>query len=128
MSENVAIKKIVIPGNPGIKKNAGRMVNARGRRFRVPSERYMIWERTAKQILMTWPEPPVEVPFILKCSFFVPDNRARDLSNLYEGIQDVLKTMRVIKDDAWQYLAGHDGSRVYIDKENPRTEVEIILI
>lgn len=32
---------------------------------------------------------------------------------------------RGVKDDTFTILAGHDGSRVLVDKDNPRTEIEI---
>lgn len=33
---------------------------------------------------------------------------------------------KVISDDNSGIVCSHDGSRVYYDKENPRTEIEII--
>jgi hypothetical protein len=34
----------------------------------------------------------------------------------------------LLKDDNYKILASHDGSRVMVDKNNPRTEVEITQI
>ena len=48
-----------------------------------------------------------------------------DLSALYEGIQDVLVELNVLTDDNYSIVASHDGSGVYIDRENPRMEIEI---
>jgi len=48
-----------------------------------------------------------------------------DLSALYEGIQDVLVELNVITDDNYTIVASHDGSGVFIDRENPRMEIEI---
>jgi len=48
-----------------------------------------------------------------------------DLSALYEGIQDVLVELNVITDDNYTIVASHDGSGVFIDRVNPRMEVEI---
>jgi len=48
-----------------------------------------------------------------------------DLSALYEGIQDVLVELNVITDDNYTIVASHDGSGVFIDRDNPRMEIEI---
>jgi Holliday junction resolvase RusA-like endonuclease len=65
----------------------------------------------------------IDFPVIMKCHFYVKDNIRRDMSALYEGIQDVLVEAKVLKDDNFKIIAGHDGSRVFIDKENPRIEL-----
>lgn len=48
-----------------------------------------------------------------------------DLSALYEGIQDELVATNVLIDDNYLIVASHDGSGVFIDKDNPRMEIEI---
>jgi Holliday junction resolvase RusA-like endonuclease len=65
----------------------------------------------------------IDYPIILKCHFYVKDNIRRDMSALYEGIQDVLVEAKILKDDNFKIIAGHDGSRVFVDKENPRIEL-----
>jgi Holliday junction resolvase RusA-like endonuclease len=57
---------------------------------------------------------------------FYRETRIRcDLTNLLEAIDDVLVTYGVLADDNFTVIVGHDGSRVYIDKKNPRTEITI---
>ena len=51
--------------------------------------------------------------------------RKVDLTNLLEAIDDVLVKCNVLLDDDSNIIKSHDGSRVYYDKENPRTEVYI---
>lgn len=65
-------------------------------------------------------------PVILKCCFYNYDNRKRDISNYYEGIQDLLVDAGIIKDDNYKIIIGHDGSRMFLDKENPRIEFWIL--
>ena len=48
-----------------------------------------------------------------------------DLTNLLEAIDDILVSYGVLSDDNFTVIVSHDGSRVYIDKENPRTEITI---
>ncbi len=47
---------------------------------------------------------------------------------MLEAIDDVMVKYRLIEDDNYTIIASHDGSRVLYDKNNPRTEVEIIKI
>lgn len=61
----------------------------------------------------------------VKCIYFMPTKRRVDLVNLQEATLDVLVAYKIIDDDNSQIVASMDGSRVYYDKENPRTEIEI---
>lgn len=71
------------------------------------------------------PEEPIDYPVEVRCLFYMPTRRRVDLTNLLEGIDDVLVNASVLADDNSQIVVSHDGSRVLYDKENPRTEVEI---
>ena len=68
----------------------------------------------------------IDCPVILKCHFYNYDNRSRDLSNYLEGIQDLLVEAEILKDDNSKIIIGHDGSRMFQDKENPRIEFWIL--
>ena len=100
----------------------------RGRPVKYNTPRYREWETVAKLVIMATGKPPqpIDTPVILLCNFFMQTRRKVDLSNLYEGIQDVLVATGVLADDNHTIVVGHDGSRVHYDRENPRTEVSII--
>ena len=74
------------------------------------------------------PAEPIDYPVILVlvCKFFMQTRRVVDLSALYEGIQDTLVKAEILKDDNFNIIVGHDGSRVLLDRDNPRIEVAII--
>lgn len=55
----------------------------------------------------------------------MPTARPCDLTNLLEAVDDVLVKGKIIADDNYKIVAGHDGSRVFVDKDNPRTEIFI---
>jgi Holliday junction resolvase RusA-like endonuclease len=55
----------------------------------------------------------------------MPTHRRVDLVNLQEATLDVLVKYGAIIDDNSLIVASMDGSRVYYDKENPRTEIYI---
>jgi Holliday junction resolvase RusA-like endonuclease len=58
----------------------------------------------------------------------MPNKRLCDLTNHLEAIDDVMVKAGLLSDDNYKILASHDGSRVLVDKDNPRTEVEITQI
>lgn len=127
-----------IIGPPYVKKNSQRTIWHKylKRIIVVYSANYSRWKNDSmKQLCVGYhrvgeykkhPEKrrtPFEMPMILKCHFYMGDNRKRDLSNLYEGVQDLLVEAEIIKDDNYKIIIGHDGSRVFVDKENPRIEL-----
>ena len=61
----------------------------------------------------------------VKLLFYMPNKRKCDLTNLIEAIDDVLVKTGVLPDDNYNIIAAHDGSRVYVDKDSPRTEIYI---
>ena len=44
---------------------------------------------------------------------------------MLEAIDDIMVKAGLLEDDNYTVIAGHDGSRVLYDRENPRTEVVI---
>ena len=125
MGEVVAI--FTIPIAPITKKNSQRIVLRGGKPCILPSERYKEYEEAA-----LWLIPkrgtPIDFPVNVKCIFYMPTNRLCDLTNHLESIDDVMVKAGLLKDDNYKILASHDGSRVLVDKNNPRTEVEITRI
>ena len=48
--------------------------------------------------------------------------------NLLEATLDILVRSEVLEDDHCRIAAMHDGSAVKYDRDNPRTEIEILPI
>ena len=71
------------------------------------------------------PKITIDKTVNVKCLFYMPTHRLCDLVNLLEAIDDILVKRGILKDDNYTVIASHDGSRVYYDKNNPRTEVYI---
>ena len=57
--------------------------------------------------------------------YYVSKKLKYDLTNLLEAIDDAAVKSGLIADDNRDIIAGHDGSRVFYDKLNPRIEVTI---
>ena len=111
---------------PITKKNSQRiLVNRRtGRPFVSPSAEYKSFEAAAGYYI-TPPDEPIDYPVNVECIYYRKDRRLVDLVNLQEATLDILVRYGVLKDDNFNIVASMDGSRVYIDKENPRTEITI---
>ena len=116
--------KFTVPIAPITKKNSQRIVIRGGKPCILPSEKYKEYESLA-----LWYIPkrgtPIDFPVNVKCTFYMPTHRPCDLTNHLESIDDVMVKAGLLKDDNYKILASHDGSRVEVDKNNPRTEVEI---
>lgn len=117
--------KFTIPLPPITKKNSQRIGTnfATGKPFIMPSEQYKRYEREA-----AWFMPRdlfIDEAVNVKCLFYMPTRRKCDLTNLLEAIDDILVKQGVLADDDYTIIQSHDGSRVYYDKDNPRTEVYI---
>ena len=114
-----------IPLAPITKKNSQRIViNPKtGRPFIMPSSAYKDYEREAALFIPRGVH--IDKPVNIKCLFYMPTRRKCDLTNLLEAIDDILVKTGVLADDNYTVVAAHDGSRVFYDKDNPRTEIYI---
>lgn len=90
----------------------------------VQNDRYLQYERDAGWFLKKIPQP-ISEPVNVKCVFYRDSERKVDLNNLLEAITDILVKYKILVDDNFKIIAAHDGSRVYVDREKPRTEIEI---
>lgn len=68
---------------------------------------------------------PIDYPVNCKYTFWMPSERRVDKTNLQSAADDILVRAGVLKDDNFKILAGHDGTRVMVDREHPRTEIVI---
>lgn len=113
---------IQIPLNPITKKNHQQIVNNGKRPFIIQSKAYREYEKQALYFIRPL---AIDYPVNVRCLFYMKTHRRVDLVNLLEAIDDILVRAGALKDDNSEIVAGHDGSRVLYDKENPRTEVYI---
>lgn len=118
--------KFVISLPPISKKNSQQIhINRKtGKRFISPSEKYKEYEKSALWFIPKT-DNPIDYPVNVKCLFYMSTRRKCDLTNMLEAIDDIMVKSGLLKDDNYTIIASHDGSRIYYDKENPRTEVEI---
>lgn len=124
----------VIRLNPKTKKNSQEIRQRRLRAsdgqikyipFIAQNKKYEQYEKDAGWFLRRPVCGTIDFPVNVKCIFFRKDNQRVDLTNLLEAVDDILVKYKVLKDDNFHIIVGHDGSRVKIDKEHPRTEIYI---
>ena len=112
--------------NPKTKKNNQQIAyNPKTKRYFIAQgKEYLNYEKEAGWFLR---KPPVSISdrVNIKCLFYRDSERRVDLTNLLEAIDDILVKYKIISDDNYKIIAGHDGSRVYVDRSNPRTEIYI---
>ena len=113
-----------IKGQPTTKKNSSRIVKINGHYSIIPSKQYKRFEADAIKQLTT-PSEPISKQVTVKCTFYRETKRRVDLTNLLEAIDDILVTAGVLEDDCCTILVSHDGSRVILGSDEPRTEIEI---
>ena len=117
--------KIVIPLNPVTKKNHNAVVMVHGRPMVLPSKPYREYEKACKEYIPVLREPPISYPINLKCHYYMGTRRKCDITNLLQATCDILVKYGVLDDDNYTIVASTDGTRVFYDKENARTEIYI---
>lgn len=120
----------VIYAEPRSKKNSQQIAinKTTGRPFVTQSSAYKAFCRECiKQIRRQGlvPKKPIDYPINIQYLFYKSTRRLCDGLNLSAAMDDILTEARVIDDDHRDIVAGHDLTRVYYDKENPRVEVTI---
>ena len=90
------------------KKNNRKLFMRNGVQQNLPSDKYDDWHEYAELALQPQIKglsmPIATEPIFIAYVFTMPDFIRRDLSNMIQSIEDLLKDMKVITDDAWKYL------------------------
>ena len=114
-----------IYGDPVTKKNSARIVNAGNYPRVLPSKAYLQYRTDAIAQITGTKRLHISSPVNLKVVYYMRTKRRVDLVNLLEATCDILVDAGVLDDDNSRIVAGHDGSRVEYDKQNPRAEITI---
>ena len=120
----------VIPGPPRTKKNHGFRTK---QGHSMPSKAYMEWNKQAQIHLMLWRKEQDQGDFPLvmdvncRALIFVKSwDQRGDAVGYYQGLADALQEGGIVEND--RLISSWDGSRVLLDKANPRIEIELRLI
>ena len=128
------LQTYVIPLDPKTKKNSHRIAGC-GPRCPVCGKYQKQFIRNgrtttdfafrAAQFIHPRPQLPISQPIRLVYRIYTGTRRRVDDLNLYEALDDILVSERVLEDDNRSIIRSRDGSRVLYDKENPRAEIYI---
>lgn len=120
---------IVLP--PRTKKNTQRVVRIKnkgetrsGRVMLLPSKEFTEYQKSCGYFMPHLSEP-ISTQVNIKAIYYMPTRRRVDITNLHSALHDILVHYGVIADDNCKIVIATDGSRVKVDRDNPRTEVEI---
>ena len=113
-----------IASSPHTKKNSQVIAKHNGRTFVVQNKLYKKYEKECLNVIEP-PEKPIDEPVNVQMRFFMPTRRRVDLVNLQQACLDILVRAGVLEDDNFNIVYSMDGSRVFYDKTDPRTEIEI---
>lgn len=117
--------KLVLRGDPRTKKNSQRLIQAGGRCIPVTSKAYADYRNDCLRQITGVARTNIDTAINLCCVYYMQTRRRVDLVNLLEATCDILVDAGVIQDDNSNIVAGHDGSRVLYDKNDPRVEITI---
>lgn len=95
------------------------------------SERYKEYQEACRFFIPAWAKVNIDYPVNIKALYYRKTLRRVDIINLHSALHDVLVYHRVIADDSAispKIVVSTDGSRVFLDRENPRNIVEITRI
>jgi Holliday junction resolvase RusA-like endonuclease len=117
-------------GDPRTKKNSRRHVTVQkptGGEYTMPlpSKQFSAYEKDCLKQITGFYRRRIATPVNLKAVYHMKTIRTVDLVNLLEGTCDILRDAGVVDDDNRNIIASTDGSRVYLDRKNPRVEITI---
>nr|DAJ74739.1 MAG TPA: Endodeoxyribonuclease RusA [Caudoviricetes sp.] len=112
---------------PRTKKNNGQIVMRGKYPVLLPSKQYQAFEKACMPYLNHVKETAgvINYPINMQCIFYTETKRRIDLPNLLNAIDDAAVKSGLLVDDCRDIIAGHDNSRVFHDKFNPRIEITI---
>lgn len=119
--------RIIIRGQVPAKKNNRKPFIRDNRIMNFPNRSYTQWEQDALwQLKLHSIAPKLLVyPIRIAMTFYVKDNRNRDMDNMLASVMDVLQKAEIIADDSWQVCPDITLKCEGVDKANPRVDIEI---
>ena len=128
------LARFVIPLDPRTKKNSHRIAGC-GPRCPVCGKFQKQFIRNGKattefalhasSYLHPKPQEAIDCPVWLVYRLYTQTHHRKDDLNLFEALDDILVSGKILKDDDTKHIRSRDGSRVGYDKDYPRAEIYI---
>ena len=121
---------LTLPGAPRTKKNSANIMMAGTKKIVKPSEAWLAWRDSVQRWFLQQPASfrrpyPLPVADYNIAAHFYRDAARGDSTGYYQGVADVLQELNIITNDV--QLVQWDGSRLFVDKRNPRVELTLTL-
>ena len=117
--------KLIWTSRPITKKNNPQIKYYGGKSILIPSAQFIQYQDDVGWQIKGKDKLCISDRVNVQCVYYMPTKGIVDLLNLESATLDILVHYGVLKDDNSRIVAGHDGSRVEYDKENPRVEITI---
>ena len=119
--------RFTLPGAPKTKKTSNRVLRMGKRNMVLPSKAWIEWRDACQEHVDDHPELKLELarPVNMAARFYREALRG-DLSGYVSGVCDVLQEIGAVVNDA--HITQFDGTRLEIDRTNPRTEILLTLL
>lgn len=115
---------LTLYGAPRTKKTSNQLQKFGGRLKVVPSKAWMKWRDRVVQSGDVQPWMRLrDQPYNCRAIFYRDADRG-DAVGFYQGVADLLEELAVVSND--RLLVSWDGSRLRVDKTNPRTEITLL--
>lgn len=88
----------------------------------MPSRQFVAYQDAALWHLRHLRRAPIAVPCNVAATFYRDANRG-DALGYYQALADILERARVVEND--RLIESWDGSRLELDRQNPRVELVI---
>lgn len=112
-----------ISGSIRSKKNSKQIIFAKGRHIPISSKAYHQWEKGAHAELLRQGLSEAFIgPVHIKATFYHKGSRP-DLHGAMESLADCIQGFIIVDD---RQIESWDGTRMVHDKDNPRTEFDIV--
>lgn len=107
---------------PSLKNNKQLFINRRtGKHFITSSQKTKDWNTDAL-LQLRGIAPITQYPVVMYATFYVKDNRRRDIDNMLSSCLDIIVKAGILEDDSWQFIP-RIVATAELDKTNPRVEI-----
>lgn len=124
MAEIEILYKLTISIEPKTKKNSSNISTKCKKPKLLPSKEFIQYQEDCRWFIEI-PKEPIKCKCNIKAVYYRRTRRRVDITNLHSALHDILVYYGVIADDSCKFVIGTDGSRVKVDRHNPRTEIVI---
>jgi len=120
------ILKLVLYGNPYIKKNSQRVIWHKYLKSAWRKDTLLQLGLCKNGYLQKKIKKPIDFPIIMEAHFYLKDTRLVKLSNCYETIEDILIEAKILKNSTSNIITNYNNSKIFYDCKSPKIKIWIL--